>query len=354
MINRKIIHVDMDAFYASVEQLDNSKLKGKPLAVGGSADRGVIAAASYEARKFGVKSAMSSKMAARMCPSLIFVKPNFVRYKEVSLKIHEIFKRYSDIIEPLALDEAFIDVTKNKLDLNSATFIAQSIKNDIFNELNLTASAGVSYNKFLAKMASDEDKPNGLFTIQPHEGKGYVEQLQIERFFGVGKVTAEKMHQLGIFYGRDLLKYTQSQLTDLFGKGGLFLYEIARGNDNREVIVDRERKSIASERTFEKDIFDSVTFINTAEKIALETWNRYQGYEKEGRSVSIKIKFNDFSQITRSTTIPKSIDHLELFTDLTNKLIQQVLPLIKPVRLIGFQLSSFNGENEDRQLEIEF
>ena len=203
-------------------------------------------------------------------------------------------------------------------------------------------------------MASDEDKPNGLFTIQPHEGKGYVEQLQIERFFGVGKVTAEKMHQLGIFYGRDLLKYTQNQLTDLFGKGGLFLYEIARGNDNREVIVDRERKSIASERTFEKDIFDSVTFINTAEKIALETWNRYQGYEKEGRSVSIKIKFNDFSQITRSTTIPKSIDHLELFTDLTNKLIQQVLPLIKPVRLIGFQLSSFNGENEVRQLEIEF
>ena len=231
MVIRKIIHVDMDAFYASVEQLDNPELKGLPVAVGGSAERGVIAAASYEARKFGVKSAMSSKIAAKMCPNLIFVRPNFKRYKEVSKHIHEIFHRYTDVIEPLALDEAYLDVTENKIGMPSATFIAQSIKTDIYNELNLVASAGVSYNKFLAKLASDQDKPNGLFVIQPGEGEDYMDQLPIERFFGVGKVTADKMRQMGIFKGKDLKQYSQEDLVKYFGKSGTFLYHVCRGVD---------------------------------------------------------------------------------------------------------------------------
>ena len=350
---RKIIHVDMDAFYASVEQLDNPDLIGKPVAVGGNAERGVIAAASYEARKFGVKSAMSSKMAARMCPNLIFVRPNFQRYKEVSQHIHTIFKRYTDAIEPLALDEAFLDVTENKMGLNSATFIAQSIKNDIFTELNLIASAGVSYNKFLAKLASDQDKPNGLYVIKPEEAIAYMESLPVERFFGVGKVTAEKMHSLQIYKGKDLMKYSVEELQSNFGKIGSFLFSIVRGIDEREVISNRERKSIGAETTFSNDIFDETNFRNFALNCFETLWKRYKSYPKKGRSITIKIKYNDFTQITRSTTETVEITSKPQLELLTEKLIDLVLPLDKPVRLIGFQISGFASESKDQQLSMD-
>lgn len=354
MVARKIIHVDMDAFYASVEQLDNPKLKGLPVAVGGNAERGVIAAASYEARKFGVKSAMSSKMAARMCPNLIFVRPNFKRYKEVSNHIHEIFHRYTDIIEPLALDEAFLDVTENKIGMPSATFIAQSIKTDIYNELNLVASAGVSYNKFLAKLASDQDKPNGLFIIQPGKGEDYMDQLPIERFFGVGKVTADKMRQMGIFKGKDLKQYSQEELFKYFGKSGLFLYHVCRGVDERLVKNDRQRKSLAAERTFSKDIFDANSFRTVSNSILEETWKRYENQSRKGRSLSIKLKYSDFSQITRSSTSTKEILSFSQLENMAQNLVENVLPLEKPVRLIGFQISGFTEENDLKQFELEF
>jgi DNA polymerase IV len=349
---RKIIHVDMDAFYASVEQLDNPDLRGKPVAVGGNAERGVIAAASYEARKFGIKSAMSSKMAAKICPELIFVRPNFKRYKEVSKDIHKIFRRYTDVIEPLALDEAFLDVTENKVDMKSATFIAQSIKSDIFRELNLVASAGVSYNKFLAKLASDQDKPNGLFVIQPEEAQAYMDKLPVSRFFGVGKVTAEKMHELLIFYGKDLKRFSVEELQSYFGKGGSFLYDICRGIDNRIVESDRKRKSIAAENTFINDVFDATNFRNLAQEIIEILWTRYEKHDKRGRSLSIKVKYFDFSQITRSTTSTSEITTYVQLEKLAHKLIEQVLPLDKAVRLIGFQLSGFKDEMFDYQLKL--
>lgn len=350
---RKIIHVDMDAFYASVEQLDNPDLRGKPVAVGGNAERGVIAAASYEARKYGVKSAMSSKMAIRMCPDLIFVRPNFPRYKEISQQIHTIFRRYTDQIEPLALDEAFLDVTENKMGLNSATFIAQSIKNEIFTELNLIASAGVSYNKFLAKLASDQDKPNGLYVIKPEEAVHYMENLPIERFFGVGKVTADKMHQLQIFKGKDLMKYSVEELTALFGKIGTFLYSVCRGIDNREVHSNRERKSIGAESTFTNDIFDATNFRNFAGNCVDILWKRYKSYPKKGRTLTIKLKYNDFTQITRSATELLEIQSHQQLELIADKLIELVIPLDKPVRLIGFQISGFASENKDIQLSME-
>lgn len=354
MVVRKIIHVDMDAFYASVEQLDNPELKGLPIAVGGNAQRGVIAAASYEARKFGVKSAMSSKMAARMCPDLIFVRPNFKRYKEVSKHIHEIFYRYTDIIEPLALDEAYLDVTENKIGMPSATFIAQSIKTDILNELNLVASAGVSYNKFLAKLASDQDKPNGLYVINPGEGEGYMDQLPIERFHGVGKVTADKMRQMGIFKGKDLKRYSPEDLVKYFGKSGLFLYNVCRGIDERSVKNDRQRKSLAAERTFSKDIFDANSFRTVSKSILEDVWIRYENYSRKGRSLSIKLKYSDFSQITRSSTLTKEILTFSQLEKLAQPLIENVLPLEKPVRLIGFQISGFTDESIVKQIELEF
>ncbi len=349
---RKIIHVDMDAFYASVEQLDNTELKGKPVAVGGNSERGVIAAASYEARKFGIKSAMSSKVAARICPDLIFVRPNFKRYKEVSKHIHTIFHRYTDIIEPLALDEAFLDVTENKMGLNSATFIAQSIKNDIYTELNLVASAGVSYNKFLAKLASDQDKPNGLFVIKPEEAQAYMDSLPVERFFGVGKVTADKMHELSIFFGKDLKRFSLPELQSYFGKGGAFLYSICRGIDNRMVVNDRERKSIAAESTFMTDVFDATNFRNSAQEIVETLWKRYENFDKKGRSLSIKIKYSDFTQITRSSTLTVEISTYGQLEKMAHQLIENVLPLAKSVRLIGFQISGFRQESREIQLNL--
>lgn len=353
---RKIIHIDMDAFFASVEQLDNPELRGKPVAVGGNAERGVIAAASYEARKFGVKSAMSSKIAAKKCPKLIFVKPRFERYKEISNAIHEIFSRYTDEIEPLSLDEAFLDVTFNKIDLKSATFIAQAIKNDIKNELNLIASAGVSYNKFLAKMASDQDKPDGLFIIRPKEGIDFINTLPIERFHGVGKVTALKMNELGITNGKELRKLSAEFLMEHFGKTGIYFYNIARGIDDRKVESVRERKSIAVENTFETDIFDSTKFRAQAENILDKLWLRYQKFGQSGKTLSIKLKFNDFTQITRSNTKNNRFIDKDSLEEVGKLLIEQVLPLPKPIRLIGFQISGFQQEQQAKatQMTLDF
>lgn len=353
---RKIIHIDMDAFFASVEQLDFPELRGKPVAVGGNAERGVIAAASYEARKFGVKSAMSSKIAAKKCPQLIFVKPRFERYKEISTSIHEIFQRYTDAIEPLSLDEAFLDVTFNKVHSKSATFIAQSIKNDIRNELNLVASAGVSYNKFLAKMASDQDKPDGLYVIKPKAGLPFIDSLPIERFFGVGKVTADKMHELGITNGRALRNFSLEFLLDHFGKSGRYFYNVARGVDNREVESERERKSIAVESTFELDVIDSTKFRLQADSILERLWNRYQKFGQPGKTLTIKLKYNDFTQITRSQTKPARFSTKNAVEETGKMLIEQVLPLSRPVRLIGFQISGFHQEAEEiaTQMTLDF
>lgn len=358
MENRKIIHVDMDAFYASVEQLDFPEFRGKPLAVGGNAERGVIAAASYEARKFGVKSAMSSRMAAKLCPQLIFARPRFERYKEISNEIHRIFHRYTDLIEPLSLDEAFLDVTENKIAQSSATFVAQAIKNDIRNELGLVASAGVSYNKFLAKMASDQDKPDGLYIIEPKDAQAFIDKLPIGRFFGIGKVTADKMMELGVVNGKQLRKLSLEFLSTQFGKSGRFFYNIARGIDNRAVDTDRERKSIAVENTFERDLSAWNDIEAEATQIATALWKRYAKYPQRAKTLSLKLKYNDFTISSKSNTkehgIQSEIDLLQA----CRQLVDLVYPLPKPIRLLGFQLSNFLTEEvpkqKDEQTRLEF
>jgi DNA polymerase-4 len=341
---RKIIHIDMDAFFASVEQLDFPEYRNKPLAVGGNAERGVIAAASYEARKYNVKSAMSSKVAAKLCPDLIFARPRFERYKEISQEIHKIFRRYTDKIEPLSLDEAFLDVTENKIGSTSATLIAQSIKNDIKSELNLIASAGVSYNKFLAKMASDQEKPNGLFVIEPKDALEFIHKLSIQRFFGVGKVTADKMMELGIPNGKQLKKKSLEFLTSHFGKSGKYFYNIARGIDNREIQSSSERKSIAVEHTIFDEIFDQTSVQNEATKLTESLWKRYFKSEKKARTLTLKLKYNDFTINTKSHTFEENFTNIDQLHQATNTLVDSVLPLKKPIRLIGFQLSNFSKE----------
>lgn len=351
MENRKIIHIDMDAFFASVEQLDFHEYRGKPLAVGGSIERGVIAAASYEARKFGVKSAMNSKLAAKLCPDLIFVKPRFERYKEISREIRKIFKRYSDKIEPLSMDEAFIDVTENKIGSTSATLVAQSIKNDIKSELNLVASAGISYNKFLAKLASDQEKPNGLFVIEPKDAQDFIFSLPIHRFFGVGKVTADKMMELGIPTGKQLYQKSLDFLTTHFGKSGSYYYNIARGVDLRPVESYRERKSLAVENTFFNDIHDTFTVRVEATKIIESLWIRYHKSGKKAKTLTLKLKYFDFSIQSKSQTYDDNfISELEL-KKRANEILESLLPLKKPIRLLGYQLSGFNS---DKPKEILF
>lgn len=350
---RKIIHIDMDAFFASVEQLDDPTLVGRPVAVGGSADRGVVAAASYEARKFGVRSAMSSRVAARLCPDLIFVKPRFHRYKEISKHIRAIFERYTDLIEPLSLDEAFLDVTVNKKNNPSATFLAQSIRTDIRNETGLIASAGVSFNKFLAKMASDQDKPDGLFVITLEESQAFIDTLPVERFFGVGKVTAEKLHELQIYKGRDLRRMSRENLTQYFGKAGGFLFDISRGIDERQVVHDRERKSLAAENTFQQDVYDTNGFRIEANHVLEILWDRYERFGKPGKTLTIKVKSADFSVKNRSKTFPEGITSFEKLKVAATELEDLFLPLENPVRLIGFQISGFlEGEYVQLKLEI--
>jgi len=347
---RKIIHIDMDAFYASVEQRDNPKLREKPLAVGGSDGRGVIAAASYEARKFGVRSAMPSRVALRKCPTLLFVKPTFEKYQAVSKEINAIFKRYTPLIEPLSLDEAFLDVTYSKYEMQSATLIAQQIKNDIRTELDLIASAGVSYNKFLAKIASDQDKPDGLFVITPDEGAAFMEELPIEDFFGVGKVTAEKMKANDIFKGVDLLPYSKWELQQLFGKTGGFLYDISRGVDHREVQSERVRKSVGAEMTFSEDVNDEITINEKFSQVFDKWWTRYESHGKNGRSVTLKIRNYEFETITRSITEPEYVkDKVDIRQKLDQILHESIVEGI-PLRLIGVSISGFELDESDKDV----
>jgi DNA polymerase-4 len=342
MEERKIIHVDMDAFYASVEQRDRPELRGKPVAVGGAGGRGVIAAASYEARKFGVRSAMPAQVALRKCPMLLFVKPNFEKYKQVSGQIRAIFERYTSIIEPLSLDEAFLDVTYTNFPLPSATLVAQQIKNDIKNELNLVASAGVSYNKFLAKIASDQDKPNGLFVILPEEGQSFMNDLPIELFFGVGKVTAEKMKRNDINSGRDLLKYTKSELQQLFGKSGAFLFDIARGIDERKVTTERRRKSVGAENTFSENVHGEIA-INEKFSAIFETWwDRYTRHGEWGRTITIKVRNSDFETITRSFTADSFLEDKIEIRKIAFDLLEDAEAAQKYIRLLGISASGFD------------
>ena len=346
----------MDAFFASVEQRDNPELRGKPVAVGGSAQRGVVAAASYEARKFGVKSALPSVTAKRLCPNLIFVKPRFDQYKKVSNQIREIFAEYTPLIEPLSLDEAYLDVTENLKGIETATEIAKQIRQKIKERTQLTASAGVSFNKFLAKTASDVNKPDGLFVIKPHQAQAFVEKLEVRRFFGIGKVTAEKMVKLGIFTGKELREKSLEYLINHFGKAGQYYYEICRGEDHREVNPERIRKSVGVENTFKTDYSEPEDLYRELDIILEELQKRLQRSKAYGKTVTLKIKYLDFEQITRSRTSQLLIMDQNTFSHLAYELLNALLPLEKGVRLMGVTLSNleFADEIEGRQLTLDF
>jgi DNA polymerase-4 len=340
---RKIIHIDMDAFYASVEQMDNTELRGKPLAVGGSENRGVVAAASYEARKFGVRSAISGVLAKKYCPDIIFVRPRFDRYKEISSKIHKIFNEYTDLVEPLSLDEAYLDVTHNKKGNPSASLLAEEIRMRIFNEVGLTASAGISINKFVAKIASDYNKPNGQKTVNPDEVEAFLEDLPIRKFYGVGKVTTEKMYQLGIFTGTDLKSKSLEFLEKHFGKSGAFYYHVVRGIHNSEVKSSRITKSVAAEHTFDVNLSSEIFMIEQLEGIAASLEKRLERHKLSGKTITLKIKYSDFSQQTRSKTLPYFISDKKLIMENIQELLYQE-KMKDSVRLLGISLSNLNNE----------
>ena len=344
---RKIIHVDMDAYYASVEQMDNPDLKGKPLAVGGGGKRGVISAASYEARKFGVKSAMSGNLAIKLCPELVFVKPNFERYSEISKKIRKIFYDYTDLVEPLSLDEAYLDVTQNKKGNPSASLIAKEIRQRIFDEVGLTASAGISVNKFVAKIASDYNKPNGQKTVNPEEVLEFLEELDIRKFYGIGKVTAEKMYQKGIFTGRDLKSKSAEYLEKYFGRSGKSYYYIVRGIHNSEVKPHRIRKSLAAERTFYDNLTSEVFMLEKLEHIAEEVAKRLEKSKVAGKTITLKIKYSDFTLQTRSKTLPYYVSDATVILDTAKNLLYQDT-LKESVRLLGISLSNLNTETKKK------
>ena len=350
---RKIIHIDMDAFFASVEQLDNPALRGKPVAVGGSGERSVVAAASYEARKFGVRSAMPSVIAKRLCPDLIFVKHNFTRYTEVSASIHEIFREYTDLIEPLSIDEAFLDVTEDKKNIGSATLIAKKIRNEIKLKTGLTASAGVSVNKFLAKIASDINKPDGLFLIKPEDAEKFIEELPVEKFYGIGNVTALKMHKLGIHIGADLKKWDLVSLVRNFGKAGVFFFDIVRGIDDRPVEADQERKSVGTELTYEKDLVTRFEVIAELYRLEKELMERLEHSETTGRTVTMKVKFSDFRQITRSKTLQNYIRDFETLHKEVSEIRKSLKLEGSRIRLLGLTISNLETEEcDDRQLYL--
>ncbi len=335
----------MDAFYASVEQMDNPALRGKPIAVGGSENRGVVAAASYEARKFGVRSAISGVMAKKNCPELIFVRPRFDRYKEISTKIHKIFHEYTDLVEPLSLDEAYLDVTNNKKGNPSATLLAQEIRQRIFNEVGLTASAGISVNKFVAKIASDYNKPNGQKTVNPNEVISFLEELPIRKFYGVGKVTTEKMYQLGIFTGVELKSKTLEFLEKHFGKSGSFYYHVVRGIHNSEVKSNRITKSVAAEHTFDVNLSSEIYMLEQLETIAGALERRLKKYNVAGKTITLKIKYSDFTQQTRSKTLPYFISDKALIVEVVKELLYQER-MKDSVRLLGISLSNLNTEEK--------
>ena len=348
---RKIIHVDMDAFFASVEQRDNPELRGKPVAVGGSSGRGVVAAASYEARRFGVRSAMPSVTARRLCPDLIFCKSRFDVYREVSQQIRAIFRHHTDLVEPLSLDEAYLDVTEDKLGIGSATRIAELIRQEIRAKTKLTASAGVSYNKFLAKLASDQNKPDGICIIRPGQGAQFVQSLPVRRFHGVGPKGAEKMDRLGIVTGADLAAKDIEWLRAHFGSFADYLYRAARGIDLRPVRSTRIRKSVGGERTFSRDLSSGSELRETLEDIIDIVWGYIERAEAKGRTVTLKMKYTDFQIFSRAKTVDRPIASKDEFAALSRKLLEEVLPLPMPIRLMGLTLSKLerDGEEEPRR-----
>ncbi len=344
---RKIIHVDMDAFFASVEQRDNPDLRGKPVAVGGSSGRGVVAAASYEAREFGVRSAMPSVTAKRKCPDLIFCKSRFDVYREVSEKIRAIFHHHTPHVEPLSLDEAFLDVTEDIHGIGSATAIAQIIRKQIREETQLTASAGVSYNKFLAKLASDQNKPDGLCVIRPGEGAAFVQSLPIRRFHGVGPKGAEKMARLGIETGADLAEKDAAWLRANFGSFGEYLFRAARAIDLRPVRSNRIRKSIGGERTFSEDISSGSALRETLDNIVDIVWDRIASKEAKGRTVTLKVKFNDFQLMTRARSLDHAVAGKAEFSAIAHEILAAELPLAMPIRLMGLTLSNLERDEAE-------
>jgi DNA polymerase IV len=352
--HRKIIHIDMDAFYASVEQRDNPELRGNPVAVGGSRERGVVAAASYEARKFGVRSAMPSVTAKRNCPELIFVKPRFEVYKEVSLQIRAIFAEYTPLIEPLSLDEAYLDVTENLQGITSATKIAEAIRAKIRAETALTASAGVSYNKLLAKLASDHRKPDGLYVITPQRGAEFVESLPVGKFHGVGPATTSKMNSHGIHTGADLRAQPLEFLQREFGKSGTFYYWIARGVDERPVRADRIRKSIGAENTFLEDLREFEAMRDALQPIVDKIWHHCEQTGTRGRTVTLKVKFADFEQITRRHTVSETIASPRDLHQIAVDLLRGLVPLKRRVRLLGVTLSSLNQTGHQATSQMSF
>jgi DNA polymerase IV len=351
---RKIIHVDMDAFYASVEQRDDPALQGRPVAVGYAAKRGVVAAASYEARAFGVRSAMPSSTALRKCPDLVFVPPRFEIYRAVSRQIHSIFADYTALIEPLSLDEAYLDITENLRRFPTASATAAEIRARIFDETGLTASAGISYNKFLAKLASDRRKPNGQFVVTPAMGAAFVEALPVGKFHGVGPVTANKMNRLGIFTGADLRRQSLAFLQQHFGKPGPWFHAISNGEDHRPVVPGRPRKSSGSETTFSNDLTDPADIEAGVQAMADEVWAWCEKARAFGRTVTVKIKYADFQQATRSRTLPATVTSQETLRDVSIGLVRTVFPPAKGIRLVGVTLSSFERPDStwSEQLEL--
>ena len=347
---RKIIHVDMDAFYAAVEQMDRPELKRLPIAVGGSSKRGVVSAASYEARKFGVRSAISGALAKKLCPDLIFVPPRFERYKEISTKIRALFLEYSDLVEPLSLDEAYIDVTTNKKGLQSATVIATERRSRIKSEIGLTASAGISVNKFIAKVASDYNKPNGQKTVPPEEVLGFLEALEIRKFHGIGKVTAKKMYDLGVFTGLDLRQKSFAFLEENFGKSGTYYYEIVRGIHRSPVRPNRRRKSLAAERTFSTNLSSEIFLVEKLDQIAAEVSKRLQRINIAGKTLTLKIKYSDFSLQTRSKTLPYYISEKAVILEHSKALLFQE-KLQNSVRLVGISISNLNANSSKKDVK---
>ncbi|ODH02565.1 DNA polymerase IV [Nostoc sp. KVJ20] len=353
MQTRKIVHVDMDAFYASVEQRDNPSYRGKPLVVGGSPNqRGVVAAASYEARKFGIHSAMPSVTAIAKYPGLIFVRPRFDVYREISTSIHAIFKRYTDLVEGVALDEAYLDVTENKQNIPYASTIARHIKTAIVQETQLTATAGVSINKFLAKMASGQNKPNGLTVILPEDAIAFVEQLAIEKFHGIGEVTAVKMHSLGIHTGADLKTRSLTELTHHFGKAGNYYYKIARAEDDRPVEANRVRKSVGAENSFANDLSDISQMLQELEQIASLVEQRLEQHETRGRTLTLKVKFSDYRQITRSKTAIAPISEVDTIFEIAKALFESIDLENRSIRLLGISLSNLDNAKQTQVIQL--
>ncbi|GAB4397407.1 MAG: DNA polymerase IV [Microscillaceae bacterium] len=338
---RKIIHIDMDAFFASVEQRDFPELRGQAVAVGGAGDRGVVAAASYEARRFGVFSAMSSKVALRKCPQLIFVKPRFEVYRQVSYQIRAIFQEYTDLIEPLSLDEAYLDVSVNKKNLPSATLLARELKQKIKDETQLTASAGVSYNKFLAKVASAYQKPDGLFVITPAQAEAFVARLPIEKFHGIGKVTAARLKKMGVYTGQDLRRWDEAQMIQLFGKVGRHYFFLARAIDERPVNPDRLRKSLGTENTYAQDVQNQAEAEAKLKELAIQLADELAKKKLKGRTLTLKVKYADFRQITRSKTLSYAFSDLETIRRIYTELLQSLPSPWQAVRLLGLQIANF-------------